>query len=250
MKKISLVLITLLGVLNISYSQPSEGQTVMVHFFKVDKDKMENYEIAMKDYYQKRAQSWIDSGCQYYWELRKVKPSSSDFSRAFNYIALDVLPMGKKNRNNCGDFDSGLSEGMDKIMMEIVGDKDRVYNTRLSYIDGYSNKGKPTKNALWQFFRVFQMGKFNNRLKDDVIPMYKKHSNRPWMHGMQREPIPGGDGVNEWNYLITYSTDSKKQNGVNPKMWNNLEKKWGNGGEIREMRNNLETTLITYAASK
>jgi hypothetical protein len=70
------------------------------------------------------------------------------------------------------------------------------------------------------------------------------------MHGMQREPISGGDGVNEWNYLITYSTDSKKQNGVNPKMWNNLQKKWGNGGEIREMRNNLETTLITYAASK
>ena len=28
--------------------------------------------------------------------------------------------MGKQNRNNCGDFDSGLSEGMDKIMMEIV----------------------------------------------------------------------------------------------------------------------------------
>ena len=27
--------------------------------------------------------------------------------------------------------------------------------------------------------------------------MYKKYSNRPWMHGMQREPIPGGDGVNE-----------------------------------------------------
>ena len=25
----------------------------MVHFFKVDKDKMENYEIAMKDYFQK-----------------------------------------------------------------------------------------------------------------------------------------------------------------------------------------------------
>ena len=69
------------------------------------------------------------------------------------------------------------------------------------------------------------------------------------MHGMQREPIPGGDGVNEWNYLIIYSTDSKKQNGVNPKMWNNLKKKWGNDGEIREMRNNLETTLITYAAS-
>ena len=61
--------------------------------------------------------------------------------------------------------------------------------------------GKPTKKL--QFFRVFQMGKFNNRLKEDVIPMYKKYSNRPWMHGMQREPIPGGDGVNEWNYLIT-----------------------------------------------
>ena len=56
MKNICLLLITLLGVLNISYSQPSEGQTVMVHFFKVDKDKMENYEIAMKDYFQKRAQ--------------------------------------------------------------------------------------------------------------------------------------------------------------------------------------------------
>jgi hypothetical protein len=37
---------------------------------------------------------------------------------------------------------------------------------------------------------------------------------------------------------------------VNPKMWNNLQKKWGNGGEIRKMRNNLETTLITYATSK
>ena len=81
MKNICLLLITLLGVLNISYSQPSEGQTVMVHFFKVDKDKMKNYEIAMKDYFQKRAQSWIDSGCQYYWGLdRMVKPSSSDFS--------------------------------------------------------------------------------------------------------------------------------------------------------------------------
>jgi hypothetical protein len=139
MKNIYFLLIALLGVLNFSYSQPEEGQTVMVHFFKVDKDKMENYETVMKDYFQKRAQSWIDNGCQYYWELRRVKPSSSDFSRTFNYIALDVFPMGKKNRDNCGDFDSGLSEGMDKIMMEIVGDKNRVYNTRLSYVDGYRN---------------------------------------------------------------------------------------------------------------
>ena len=46
---------------------------------------MENYETVMKDYFQKRAQSWIDNGCQYYWELRRVKPSSSDFSRIPNH---------------------------------------------------------------------------------------------------------------------------------------------------------------------
>jgi hypothetical protein len=98
MKKIYFLLIALLGVFNFSYSQPTEGQTVMVHFFKVDKDKMENYETVMKDFFQKRAQSWIDSGCQYYWELRRVKPSSSGFSRAFNYVALDIFPAGKKKQ--------------------------------------------------------------------------------------------------------------------------------------------------------
>ena len=48
MKNIYFLLIALIGVSNFSYSQPAEGQTVMVHFFKVDKDKMENYEAVMQ----------------------------------------------------------------------------------------------------------------------------------------------------------------------------------------------------------
>ena len=70
------------------------------------------------------------------------------------------------------------------------------------------------------------------------------------MHGFQREPIPGGDGVNEWNYLVSFGIDSDKKNQLTPKMWNSTLKKWGNGAEIREMRYTLETQLVTNASSK
>ena len=136
MKKL-LLIIFVLATVNISFGQPSEGQTVLIHFFRVDKDKMANYEAVMSEYYQKRAQSWIDNGCQVYWELRRIKPNSTGFSRQFNYMAVDVLPVGKNSRAGCNlEFNSELSDGIEKIMTQIVNDKDRVFNTRIKYVTG------------------------------------------------------------------------------------------------------------------
>ena len=251
MKKL-LLIIFVLATLNISFGQPIEGQTVAIHFFKVDKDKMANYEAVMSDYFQKRAQSWIDNGCQVYWELRRIKPNSTGFSRQFNYMAVDVFPVGKNSRGDCNEeFSSGLSDGIKNIMIQIQSDKERVFNTRIKYVTGYGNDtGTPVKTARIEFQRVFQMEKYKNSHKEDLRDIFKKYSNRTDWHAFQRNSADAA-GSREWNYMIFSAIDNSKQNDIPKKVRDNLAKKWGQDRtKLRDIRYVLQADLVTYAFSR
>ena len=251
MKKL-LLNIFVLAIVNISFGQPTEGQIVALHFFKVDKDKMANYEAVMSEYYQKRAQSWIDNGCQVYWELRRIKPNSTGFSRQFNYMAVDVLPVGKNSRAGCNlEFNSGLSDGIENIMTQIHSDKERVFSTRLKYVTGYGNDtGTPAKRARIEFQRVFQMSKYINSHKDDLRDMFKKYSNRTDWHAFQRNSADAA-GSREWNYMIFNAIDNSKQSNIPKKVWDNFRKKWGQDRtKLRDIRYVVQADLVTYAFSR
>ena len=251
MKKL-LLNIFVLAIVNISFGQPTEGQTVAIHFFKVDKDKMANYEAVMSDYFQKRAQSWIDNGCQDYWELRRVKPNSTSFSRQFNYVAIDVFPAGKNSRGDCNtEFSSGLSDGIENIMIQIQSDKERVFNTRLKYVTGYGNDtGSPAKTGRFHFQRVFQMSKYKNSHKEDLRDIFKKYTNRTDWHSLQRNSADAA-GSREWNYMNFSARDNSKKSNIPKKVRDDFAKKWGQDrAQVRDIRYVIEAELVTYASSR
>ena len=249
MKNIYLLLIILIGSFNSSYSQPSEGQTIRWHFFKVEKNKMEHYETVMREYYQKVAQGWIDNGCQQRWIFRKIIPGATSLSREFNYMGIDVFPEGKSNRGQCPPSETGFSDGMAKIMMEILNDKDRVYTVELNYVAGYGT-GKPNQFTIYDLTKTFKKDLYKSKHKE-FEKLFKKHSSRKGWHALERID-PEAWGSEDWDYVTVNGFDSREDaknltNNFPEKTTKMINDKYGPGNEQREIRYRIAAELITFA---